>query len=110
METLRVPISTKEPQTLKLYLNDVADKIHENYLKNGNTLIYCYDGSLNSVVLAIGYLIKYTDLWLSEAILHMKYTRKAFETTASGNELGTFRKPLFRFAEKHGKNDLLDQQ
>ncbi|KAH7643428.1 uncharacterized protein LOC124497592 [Dermatophagoides farinae] len=111
METLRIPISTKEPRTLKLYMNDVADKIHENYLKNGNTLIYCYDGSLNSVVLAIGYLIKYTDLWLSEAILHMKYTRKGFETRAAndcGNELGTFKKIIYKFAQKHGKNDLLD--
>ena len=48
-----------EPETLSLYINDVADKIHENYLKNGNTLIYCYDGTLNSIALVTGNRINY---------------------------------------------------
>lgn len=59
IESLRVPISVNEPQTLAIYLDDVSDKIQENYLKNKNTLIYCHNGSMNSVALALGNQMKF---------------------------------------------------
>ncbi|KPM02734.1 map kinase phosphatase-like protein [Sarcoptes scabiei] len=56
METkiLRVPISEKEPETLNRYIDNVADQIHYNYSLNKNTLLYCHDGSFNTIALAIG--------------------------------------------------------
>lgn len=60
-ETIRVPITEKEPETLSNYINDVADKIHENYLKNGQTVIYCHDGNRNSMALSAGmYSLRHT--------------------------------------------------
>ena len=56
-ETIRVPISEKEPDSLSIYINDVADKIHENYLKNGQTVIYCHDGNRNSIVVSAGRIL-----------------------------------------------------
>ena len=50
-----------------------------------------------------GYLLKYTDLFLSEALLHLKYSRKGFELT-NGN-LGAFKKPLEKYAKKLKKLD-----
>lgn len=56
-ESLRVPIDAElEPDSLSIYISDVADKIHENYLKNGQTVIYCHDGNLNSMALSAGKL------------------------------------------------------
>lgn len=100
-ESLRVPISELEPESLSLYVSDVADKIHENYLKNGQTVIFCQDGNLNSMALSAGYLCKYTDLSLSEALTHLQFTRKGFEL-AEGNLEG-FKKPLEKFAKKAKK-------
>lgn len=54
VETIRVPITEKEPDSLALYMSDVADKIQENYLKNGQTVIYCMDGNRNSIALTTG--------------------------------------------------------
>ncbi len=53
--TLRVPILEEEADaSLSRYINDVADKIHENYLKNGQTVLYCSDGNRNSMALSAG--------------------------------------------------------
>ena len=48
-------------------------------------------------------MLKYTDLFLSEALLHLQYSRKGFEMT-NGN-LGAFKKPLEKFAKKLKKLD-----
>lgn len=48
-------------------------------------------------------MLKYTDLFLSEALTHLQYTRKGFELT-NGN-LGAFKKPVEKFAKKLKKLD-----
>lgn len=48
-------------------------------------------------------MLKYTDLFLSEALLHLQYTRKGFELK-DGN-LGPFKKPIEEFAKKLKKFD-----
>lgn len=54
VETIRVPITEKEPDSVSLYASDVADLIQENYCKDGQTLIYCHDGNRNSIALSTG--------------------------------------------------------
>ena len=55
-----------------------------------------------------GYLLKYTDLTLSEALLHLRYSRKSFENANS--HLGPFAEPLSNFATKLAKNDMQEMQ
>lgn len=47
--------------------------------------------------------MKYTDLRLSEALTHLKYTRKGF--SLKGGSLGAFEKPLIKYAKKMKKVD-----
>lgn len=47
--------------------------------------------------------MKYTDLRLSEALTHLKYTRKGF--SSEGGKLGDFEKPLIKYAKKLKKVD-----
>lgn len=103
VSVLRVPVSDREPQTLATYIESVADRIQENYQKNGCSLIYDHHGAFYSVALAIGYLLKYTDLLLSEAVQHMRYQRQIFDE-ANAN-LGSLTDVVNKFAEKLGKMD-----
>lgn len=51
VEMLRVPMTGSHPTAVEPFLDDVVDKIQASSFKNISTLVYCYDGLINSLTL-----------------------------------------------------------
>lgn len=65
------------------------------------SLSFVFSSFISLLLILSGYLVKYTDLSLTEALTHLQFNRKGFEL-AKGNLEG-FKEPLEKYAKEAEK-------
>ncbi|XP_077977271.1 dual specificity protein phosphatase 18-like [Glandiceps talaboti] len=75
IRTMQVPVNDVPTALLSPYFDRVADKIREEKLRGGRTLVHCVAGVSRSTTLCIVYLMKHESLSLREAHDYIKARR-----------------------------------
>lgn len=74
-EYLRVAIKDSRESNLIEYFDQVADTIERIRQEDGRSLVHCVAGVSRSVSLVLAYLMKYADMSLKNAFLHVRSIR-----------------------------------
>ena len=74
---IRVPIRDSSGSSISMYIDIIADTVHNYLLENPtkSVLFHCYMGSSRSTSFLLGYLVKYMDMDLDSAIKYLKQLR-----------------------------------
>ncbi|XP_055629681.1 dual specificity protein phosphatase 18-like [Toxorhynchites rutilus septentrionalis] len=72
---LRVPVKDNREEDLERYFDQIADRIEQEYQRDGVILVHCVAGVSRSASLCLAYLIKYHQMSLKDAYNHVKTKR-----------------------------------
>ncbi|XP_070569098.1 dual specificity protein phosphatase 18-like [Ptychodera flava] len=75
IRSMQVPVDDVPHALLSPYFERVADKIREEKLRGGRTVVHCVAGVSRSASLCIAYLMKHESLTLREAYEYVKGRR-----------------------------------
>lgn len=67
VDYLKIPVEDSEGSNIKVYFDEVADKILQVKLKNGKILVHCAAGISRSTSLVLAYMVKHENMTLKEA-------------------------------------------
>lgn len=75
MEVIPVRVLDTPTADLGAHLDPISDRIDEEIGRGGRVLVHCVAGVSRSPALVLAYLVKYADMSLRQAFLHVRSTR-----------------------------------
>ncbi|XP_071533722.1 dual specificity protein phosphatase 18-like [Panulirus ornatus] len=75
MEVIPVRVHDAPTSDLAAHLDTISDRIEDERSRGGRVLVHCVAGVSRSPALVLAYLIKYADMSLRQAFLHVRSVR-----------------------------------
>ncbi|XP_053647591.2 dual specificity protein phosphatase 14 [Cherax quadricarinatus] len=75
VEVVPVRVSDAQDSDLAVHLDTISDKIEELRRRGGCVMVHCVAGVSRSPALVLAYLVKYEDMSLRQAFLHVRSSR-----------------------------------
>ncbi|KPM10978.1 dual specificity protein phosphatase 14-like protein-like protein [Sarcoptes scabiei] len=98
METYRIPVADNQDENIAIYFDEITEKIESMKRNNHSTVVHCMAGVSRSVTIVMAYLIRFHQMTVREAFIHIKRIRPFIRPNPS------FLEQLVFYEWKYSKN------